>query len=168
MAARRAKKAPRTIDDPVAQRDREMATRVRNLIAHDAANVLRRLEQRETEMVSLFSRLRDRQPMLQTIHSWFPTATFSELARLTVVEQAAVNVFYEELSQLRWYCQYTEDMPSTAHATIHSLIGRLDTAHRALTQVLGSPLTGTVQVVEVEVVERPTPPRPALPAPGRK
>ena len=50
--------------------------RVRHLIALDASNVMRRLEARHAEMVALFSRLRDRAPMLETVHSWFDTAGF--------------------------------------------------------------------------------------------
>src|SRR5688572_27011204 len=88
------------------------AVGVRNLIALDAANVLRRLVSRHQDMVGRFSRLRDRAPMLETVKSWFLTISFADLSSLSPEEQGAGNTFYEQLAELRWYLQYTEDMPT--------------------------------------------------------
>ncbi len=52
------------------------AARTRQLIALDATNVMRRLAARQEEMIALFSRLRDRAPLLQTL---------DELVRLDLV-----------------------------------------------------------------------------------
>ncbi|HLL81288.1 MAG TPA: hypothetical protein VK420_01500 [Longimicrobium sp.] len=130
-------------------------SRIRNLIALDAANIMRRLEARREEMITLFSRLRSREPMLQTIATCFATITFHDLARLPVREQAAVNQFHECLGELRWYFTYTEDMPSTVQLTISGLHRRLVEAHRKLVDAVGHPATldgGTV--VESKVVRR--------------
>ena len=129
------------------------SVRVRHLIALDAANVMRRLDQRLPEMVALFSRLRDRAPMLQTVHSWFTTADFADLALLEPAEQQAVNAFYEELGELRWYLQYTEDMPALVRQKVTNFVRRLEEAHMKLTQIIGPPDADGAPVVEAVVVE---------------
>ncbi|WP_375768901.1 hypothetical protein NR798_45690 [Archangium gephyra] len=133
----------------------EATARVRNLLALDAANIMRRLESRRGEMFVLFSRLRSREPMLSTIATRYSTATFHELVHLPVREQSVVDHFYECLDALRWYFTYTEDMPSTAQQTFNTLHRRLEEAHRKLVAVLGHPVSpdGTT-VVEGEVLRR--------------
>jgi len=133
----------------------DAAARIRNLIALDAANIMRRLEARQDEMIALFSRLRSREPLLSTLATRFPTATFQELARLTVREQAVVNAFYECLDELRWYFTYTEDMPSTAQQSFTTRHRRLIEVHRALVEAIGHPVGPDGQVVvDAEVVRR--------------
>ncbi len=110
--------------------------RVRNLITLDSGNILSRLESRKDEMISLFSRLRDRSALLDPLKSWFPSATFQELHVLQVEEQIAANAFYEAVERLRWYFQYTVDMPGTAQQTFELHHRRLREAHEQLSQVL--------------------------------
>ncbi|KFA87585.1 hypothetical protein [Archangium violaceum] len=133
----------------------EATARVRNLIALDAANIMRRLDARRGEMFALFSRLRSREPMLSTISTRYTSATFQELIHLPVLEQSVVDHFYECLDTLRWYFTYTEDMPSTAQQTFNTLHRRLEEAHRKLVATLGHPVSpdGTT-VVEGEVLRR--------------
>ncbi|XXF79891.1 hypothetical protein P2318_09135 [Myxococcaceae bacterium GXIMD 01537] len=145
----------------------ETYLRVRNLIAQDAANIMRRLEARRDEMFALFSRLRSREPMLATISTRFTSATFHDLVHVSVHEQAVVNHFYEVLDDLRWYFTYTEDMPSTAHHTFGAMHRRLEEAHRRVVATLGTPARPDgVTVVEGEVLRRaePAPPDTALAA----
>jgi hypothetical protein len=132
----------------------DAAARVRNLIAIDAANVMARLGERMEEMVTLFSRLRDRGPLLTVIDSLYPTVTFRELALLPPVEQRAVNEFYELLGDLRWYMQYTEDMPLQLQKKVIALVGGLEANHRLLTAVIGRPDPDVAGVVNAEVVAR--------------
>jgi hypothetical protein len=130
----------------------ELAARVRHLVALDSANLMARLSKRNDAMVSLFSRLRDRTPMLQTVHSWFLTVDFSEMVALEPFEQNAVNQFYAQVSELRWYLQYTEDMPALVRQKTTAFVLRLQQAHLRLTQVIGPPDADGAPVVEGEVV----------------
>lgn len=136
----------------------EMPARVRNLIALDAALIMRRLEARRDEMFTLFSRLRSREPMLSTITTRFNSATFHDLVHLPEREQAVVHAFYERLDEMRWYFTYTEDMPSTVQQTFGALHRRLEEAYRLLVMTLGPPVPpdGTV-VVEAEPVRQEPP-----------
>jgi len=126
--------------------------RIRHLIALDATNVVRRLGAHIEEMVALFSRLRNRQPMLETIQSGFGTLASSDLAQLPRREQSAVNAFYESLGELRWYLQYTEDMPGTVRKTALQHRRRLEHAFTKLIDALGSPAPDGAPVVDGDLV----------------
>ncbi len=139
---------------PKRQKKATAAQRVRHLLALDAARVMARLEKRQGEVVTLFSRLRDREPLLAMVHSWFGTATFAELATLEPFEQAAAHAFHDLLDELRWYLTYTEDMPLTVQSTLDQLVRRLEEAHRVLVTHIGPPSGRGAPVVDAEVVAR--------------
>ena len=141
--ARRSKKKPQ---------ETALAVRVRHMVALDAANLMARLTARHEPMVSLFSRLRDRNPMLQTVNSWFLSVEFKELVALEPFEQNAVNQFYSLVGELRWYLQYTEDMPALVRQKVGHFVRRLLAAHLKLTQVIGPPDADGAPVVEGVVV----------------
>jgi hypothetical protein len=147
--ARRSRKQLGGIQQPVQS---ALAARVRHLVALDAANLMARLTARHDPMVSLFSRLRDRNPMLQTVHSWFLSIDFAQLAALEPFEQNAVNQFYSLVGELRWYLQYTEDMPALVRQKVANFVRRLHEAHVKLTQVIGPPDADGAPVVEGEVI----------------
>jgi hypothetical protein len=131
----------------------EMTARVRNLLALDAAGIMRRLEARRDEMFILFSRLRSRGPLLETLESRYADGAFAQLVHLTEQEQAVVDRFYERLDELRWYFTYTEDMPGTAQQSFVKLHKRLEEAYRVLVVTLGPPATADgVRVVEGEAI----------------
>lgn len=150
MRKRTTKPSRRPVPRPPARAD--AASRVRHLLALDAVNVIRRLTARRQEMVVLFSRLRDRGPLLSASESWFPTATFGELAALEPAEQRAVNQFYELLGELRWYLLYTQDMPLQLQGRIDAFVERLETDQRLLLAVLGHTAEPGRVEVEREVV----------------
>ncbi|WP_163989136.1 hypothetical protein [Pyxidicoccus caerfyrddinensis] len=138
----------------------EMAARVRNLLAMDAAGVMRRLDARRDEMFALFSRLRSREPLLGTIASRYASGAFEHLIQLPEQEQAVVDHFYERLDELRWYFTYTEDMPGTAQQIFTKLHKRLEEAYRVLVVTLGPPVPPDgSRVVDVQAVrhEGPSP-----------
>lgn len=124
------------------------AARVRHLIALDAQAVLTRLQSRQEAMVGLFSRLRDRGPLLSTLQSHFSSIGFSQLACLKPHEQLAVARHYELLFELTWYAQYTEDMPGTVQQRLQAYVAKLEQSHRALVAVLGPADGGGGPVVE--------------------
>lgn len=113
--------------------------RVRHLITLDARNVVARLERRLVEMVGLFSRLRDRAPLLEAVKSWFPGVSFGQLALLEPEEQRAVDAFYRVVEDLRWYLEYTEDMPLQLERTIGLLFRGIVESHASLVGVVGRP-----------------------------
>ncbi|GHH03003.1 hypothetical protein JJE73_24105 [Comamonas sp. JC664] len=130
-----------------------MASRVRNLLAMDAAGIMRRLDARKDEMFALFSRLRSREPLLDTITSRYASGAFDQLIHLPEQEQAVVDLYYARLEELRWYFTYTEDMPGTAQLIFSKLHKRLEEAYRVLVVTLGPPMPPDgARVVDVEAV----------------
>jgi hypothetical protein len=145
------------------RRRSDAAARIRHLIALDATNVVRHLGKRREEMVSLFSRLRDREPMLLTVRSWFESVDFEALVTLHPDEQRAVNDFHHVLGELRWYLRYTEDMPSTVRTIVTQHARALEAEYVKLISVLGDVAAEAKVVVDAEVVREPPPPElPAL------
>ncbi len=130
----------------------EPAARVRHLIALDAAGVMKRIRTRHREMVVLFSRLRDREPLLETVRSWFGTISFAELAMLEPAEQRAVSLFYDGLGEVRWYLQYTQDMPLQVHHRVGEFVKELEASHRRLVEAIGPPGADGARIVDAEVV----------------
>jgi len=130
--------------------------RVRHLLAIDASNVMARLAARQDSMVGLFSRLRDREPMLVVLDTWFDTITFTELSTLEPMEQKSVNRFYELLAEVRWYLAYTEDMPGMLQTKLNTILRRLEGAFRELVSVIGPPEADGARVVEVKIVSKVT------------
>lgn len=110
-----------------------------------------RLAARRHEMVGLFSRLRDRTPLLSPLQSWFDTAGFPQLALLEPGEQKAVNDFHELLGEVRWYLRYTEDMPTQVQHKLTQFVHRLETSYRKLVAAIGPPESHGAPVIEVEV-----------------
>lgn len=139
---------------PAAPRENDRTVHVRHLLALDAANVVQRLVARQHEMVALFSRKRDRTPMMEAVRSVYASITFGELALLTPAEQKAVALFYELLDELRWYLQYTEDMPTQVLTKVALFVGRLETSHRDLVAAIGPSSADGVAVVEARVLKR--------------
>ena len=68
----------------------EMAACVRNLLAMDAAGIMRRLDARRDEMFARVSRLRSREPLLGTIASRYGTGAFEHLIHLFEQGQAVI------------------------------------------------------------------------------
>lgn len=122
--------------------------RVRHLLALDAARVLRRLTAKQDEAVSLFSRLRSREALVELCRADFTSAGFGDLARLDPVEQTAVQQFHDVLHELRWYVSYTEDMPSAVKSTVAQYVRRLDELHHTLNATLGPPEAKGHRVVQ--------------------
>ncbi|RMG10973.1 MAG: hypothetical protein D6729_18635 [Deltaproteobacteria bacterium] len=138
--------------------DPEAAARVRNLVALDAENVMRRLRERRGEMVTIFSRRREREVLLGAVRSYFEVAEAAHLVHLSPEEQSATSAFYEALDRLRYYFRYTEDMPGTVERVIEQHFAELRGHYERLVRILGGPVPADLddvppaEVVEVEVV----------------
>jgi len=136
--------------------------RIRNLIALDAEGLMGRLADRKDEMIAMFSRHREREPLLSPLRSWVPSASFQEIVLLAPEQQGAVARFYEELDGLRWYFRYTNDMPGTAQQVFDHRLRKLAAAYRELRESIGE-----AHAVPPPAAEAP-PPAPADPKPPRR
>lgn len=136
------------LSKPGVERWEADSARVRHLLSLDAARVMRRLTAKQDEAVSLFSRLRTREALIELCRSDFTTAQFTDLARLDPKEQTAVQQFHDVLHELRWYVSYTEDMPSSVKSTVAQYVRRLDELHHLINVTLGPPEAQGHRVVQ--------------------
>ncbi len=112
---------------------------MRALVRLDADGVMARLRLRQEEMIQLFSRLRDRAPLLGTLETHFTSIRFGELVLLPPPEQIALHRFHDLLAELRWYFQYTTDMPLTVQTTVKLRLKAIEEAYGVLEALLAVP-----------------------------
>src|SRR4051812_16513842 len=117
---------------------RPLRDRVRHWISLDAAGVMRRLTERQDEMLSNFSRLRDREVLLKPLRSTANTVRFADLVLFNPVEQRIIHDFFEALDDLHWYLQYTTDMPGALELKLRAYVRVLEVAHERLVAALGA------------------------------
>jgi hypothetical protein len=121
---------------------------IRHVITLEATSLMLRLAQRQGEMVSLFSRLRDREALLAPFHSLLDSIAFESVASLTEPEQKSLSDFRELIHEMKWYLKFTEDMPTGVQLKLTSFIKRLEAAYAELSWALKNH-----QVVEGKVVK---------------
>ena len=114
----------------------DAAVRSMHLVALDSTNLVRRLDERHLEMVSAFSRLRDREGLLGSMRNVGLSARFEDVAALPPAVQTAVAAFYELVDELRWYFQFTTDMPGTLADRFTGYRKQLGEAHAVLAVAL--------------------------------
>lgn len=115
------------------------AERVRHLVRLDARLLVDRFTNRLDDMVSLFSRLRDRDALIQPVHSLLPTLRFGDLVVLEPREQDAVAKFAAVVEELRWYLRYTDHMPGALTDALDDYRRALLLAHDELVASLAVP-----------------------------
>ena len=142
----------------------EAVVRTAHLVAVDSTNLVRRLEDRHHEMISAFSRLRDREALLGAMRNYGLSARFEDVAALPAEAQAAVIAFYERVDDLRWYFQFTTDMPGTLAEIFTMHRRRLKEAHEALAAALEAATEPSAGDLPAAPARKPAPKR----APPRK
>lgn len=98
------------------------------------------LLRRRTLLVELWGRHRVRSPFLDTTFQRYRTLPLAELLLLERTEIEAVEAFYRELDELRFYLSHTEDMPKALADTIDGALARLRNVARVALGVLGTKL----------------------------
>ncbi len=118
---------------------RDLSRRVRHLVTLEAVALVARLKRRGEDAVALFSRRRERGPLIEATQTRLQQLPFAELSALEPAEQKAVAVFCEAIERCHWYVSYTEDMPLLVKSTLGHFTTELENRLHALTQVLGEP-----------------------------
>lgn len=113
------------------------ARRLRGLLALEVRRVVEDLLRRQDLLVELWGRHRVRTPFLDTTYARYRTLTMTELLRLDADEVEALEGFYRELDDLRFYLAYTEDMPRTVAVVLDCSLARLIPAATAVLRAMG-------------------------------
>lgn len=127
----------------------EYPERLRRLVAMEIDRIIGDLELRRDFLIEIWSRHRDRGPFIDTVFSRWRTLAMADLALLDSEAAVACEAFYHELDELRFYFQFTQDMPTTMLDRYDGALGRV-AAYGALAMELlgGAPARPVVEIVD--------------------
>lgn len=115
----------------------DLPDRLRRLIALEIDRIVEDLELRREFLLDIWSRHRDRGPLLDTIFARWRTLAMSDLALVDVDAVVACEAFYRELDELRLYFMFTEDMPTTMGERYAEALTRVAAYGALAVQLLG-------------------------------
>jgi hypothetical protein len=136
----------------------EIPERLRRLLALEIARILDDLESRRTFLLEVWSRHRDRGPLLDTVFSRWRTLSMTDLALIDSDAIVACDAFYRDLEELRLYFQFTQDMPTTLDVQYENAVEHIAASGALAVQLLG----GAPERPLVEFAEEPGEPRLSL------
>lgn len=117
-------------------RESERGRRLRALLAVEVRRVVEDLLRRRDLLVHVWSKSRVRAPFLDTTFSRYRSLPMTDLLVLDSDEVRAVEAFYREMDDLRFYLAYTEDMPQSLATVLDGSLARLvPMATRVLTSL---------------------------------
>ncbi|MEQ1501892.1 MAG: hypothetical protein ABMB14_06660 [Myxococcota bacterium] len=136
----------------------ELPERLRRLLAIEIERIAEDLEIRRGFLVEIWSRHRDRGPLLDTIFSRWRTLALADLALIDADAVVACEAFYRELDELRLYFQFTQDMPTTLDERFAEAYRRIAAyAELAVRLLGGAPERPLVEIPDEAELVRPTP-----------
>lgn len=107
------------------QEDMERASRLERLLALEIRRLIDDLQRRRDLILRYWGAGRIRTPFLDTAFHRYRTIGFSELLLLDEIRSTAIEAFYRELDELRFYLAYTDDMPHALGRVLDSSLARL-------------------------------------------
>ena len=122
------------------------ADRLRRLAALEIARITDDLSHRREFLLRMWSRHRDRNPFLDTIHNRWKTVGFPDLALLDPDEVAAVDGYFAKIDEFKLYISYTQDMPTTLTDRFDFAVRRLSAWAEVALEALGVDLERPVVV----------------------
>jgi len=102
------------------------------LLKLDAKNLFERIYSRRKEYITIFSVHRTRKPFSEVFRSRYDSTTIESLSGCGVETIHALNQFYTEVDELKWYLDYTEDMPNTVEEKVESSVIKLKKLYETL------------------------------------
>ena len=99
--------------------------RLRALLSVEIRRVVEDLLRRRDLLLHVWSKHRVRAPFLETTFSRYRSLPMTDLLALDTGEMRAVEAFYREIDDLRFYLSYTEDMPQSLATILDSSLARL-------------------------------------------
>jgi hypothetical protein len=116
------------------------AERLRILLGLEIHRITDDLLRRRTLLVELWGKHRVRSPFLDTTFRRYRTLAMGELLLLERGELEAIEAYYHQLDELRFYLSHTDDMPRTLADTLDGALVRIRDAARVALGVLGTRL----------------------------
>lgn len=115
----------------------DRAEKLAKLLALEISRIIEDLELRREVLIELWGRTRDRGMFIDTVFSRWATLGFPDLLALETEQVTAVDTFYRELHELRFYFRFTEDMPAHMLDTYDLALRRLGAYGELALEALG-------------------------------
>ncbi|MBP9673716.1 MAG: hypothetical protein KBD63_01355 [Bacteriovoracaceae bacterium] len=106
--------------------DKEIARRIYLLLKIDARTLFNRISSRSFEIVEIFASKRTRDHLKDIFRNRYEETSVHELKNCSEEVIQALNEFYTEMDNLRWYLQYSTDMPTAIEAHLLRVIHLLE------------------------------------------
>ncbi|MFW5887224.1 MAG: hypothetical protein ACOCUH_00315 [Bacteriovoracia bacterium] len=129
-----------------------MTERLLLLLKLDAKNLFNRIKYRRADYITVFALKRTREHFPAIFNNRYTDVSIIELKNVDVDILQALDTFYTEVDDLRWYLDHTEDMPNTVEDNLNRAIRRLEKQYETVSLYIDAAL-GLIQPQEVEVEE---------------
>jgi hypothetical protein len=93
--------------------DTDKAQRYLLLFKLDAKNLCDRIRDRKPEYLEIFALKRTREHFQDIFYTRYYSAGFQDFSHCNEETISALDQFYKEVEQLKWYLNHTQDMPNT-------------------------------------------------------
>ena len=110
----------------MSKNEKDLANRYLILLRNDAYNLFHRINDRRSEFVDIFSLKRDRSIFKEVFRNRYEGMSVGELSHFSVEIIELANKYYQDIDELYWYLEKTQDMPNTIEDEVIRSCNRLE------------------------------------------
>jgi hypothetical protein len=129
----------------------EEKERIILLLKIDANNLFRRITERKSEYLEIFSLRRTRSHFPMIFRNRFETTTVTELSHCGPELILLLNEFYTLADEMNWYLYETQDLPNTVENFILRKIARMEKVLQSLNLFLDAEMGGDKPILIPEI-----------------
>ncbi|MBT3983688.1 MAG: hypothetical protein HOE90_20195 [Bacteriovoracaceae bacterium] len=118
------------------------------LLKLDARSLFNRISKRSKDYMNIFVIKRTREHFDQIFKNKYEGISIDTLACVSREVVEALDIFYNEIDELRWYFYHTEDLPAMMEDYLGNQIRNLDHHLLALEEVINKELFGLASDIQ--------------------
>jgi len=132
-------------------KQKDASSRYLVLLRIDAYNLYHRINDRHAEFIEIFSLKRDRSIFKEIFKNRYSSMSIGELSNFSVEIIELANKFYQDIDELFWYLERTQDMPNTIEDEVIRSCMRLERQLDNLLLYIDAELSGKEVVMPPEI-----------------
>jgi len=125
---------------------------------NDAFNLYHRINDRHVEFIDIFSLKRDRSIFKEVFRNRYEAMTMGELSNFSTEVIELANKYYQDIDELYWYLERTQDMPNTIEDEVIRSCTRLGKQLDNLLLYIDAELSGTEAILPEDQTSEYIPP----------
>lgn len=129
----------------------EEKERIILLLKIDANNLFRRIKERKSEYLEIFSLRRTRSHFPMIFRNRYDSTTVTELSHCGPELILLLNEFYTVAEEMSWYLYETQDLPNTVENFILRKIARMEKVLQSLNLFLDAEMGGEKPILIPEI-----------------